>query len=426
MTTKDLILLWNTTKHANFRFSKNGGADKSKLAIWIESLKEKYGDEHFEEIYINGMAAFNSDNIYEYLSSDDFKDALRGTPAAPSVNSAADEPSPAVATATDDPTPASISGGSISGAADNGLNAALSMLTSEILKLQTNAPQTLSKSEIEAICNNYLTDKTTIKLIDKGGAVTKINDLTHKKFETVLKLVNLKMPVLLVGPAGSGKNVLCQQIAKALNLDFYFTNAVTQEFKITGYADANGRFVETQFYQAFKNGGLFMLDEIDASCPESLVVLNCAIANGYFDFPGVGFVKAHPDFRVIAAANTYGTGADLSYVGRNQLDAATLDRFSVINIDYDKRIEKSVCPDDELRSALQQIRAICNKNGTQFILSYRGMNSVYNAIFNLEIDPAEALKICVFKGLEKDTLRIIAADMSDDNKYKNIVSALTY
>ena len=85
-----------------------------------------------------------------------------------------------------------------------------------------------------------------------------------------------------------------KQVAKALGLDFYFTNAVTQEYKITGFTDANGRYQETQFYKAFKNGGLFMLDEMDASIPEVLVILNAAIANGYFDFPApIGFVEAH-------------------------------------------------------------------------------------------------------------------------------------
>ena len=37
---------------------------------------------------------------------------------------------------------------------------------------------------------------------------------------------------------------------------------------------------------------MFFLDEIDASCPECLVILNSVIANRYFDFP-TGRVKAN-------------------------------------------------------------------------------------------------------------------------------------
>ena len=77
-----------------------------------------------------------------------------------------------------------------------------------------------------------------------------------------------------------------------------------------------------------------MLDEMDASIPEVLVILNAAIANRYFDFPApIGYVEANPNFRVIAAGNTTGHGADFEYVGRNQLDGASLDRFAVVKID---------------------------------------------------------------------------------------------
>jgi MoxR-like ATPase len=97
------------------------------------------------------------------------------------------------------------------------------------------------------------------------------------------------------------KNVICKQVAEALKLEFYFSNAVTQEFRLTGFVDANGRYQDTQFFHAFTEGGIFFLDEMDASIPEVLVILNAAIANRYFDFPGHGRVQAHENFRVIAA-----------------------------------------------------------------------------------------------------------------------------
>ena len=36
------------------------------------------------------------------------------------------------------------------------------------------------------------------------------------------------------------------------------------------------------------------------------------------------------------------------YVGRNQLDGATLDRFAVIEFEYDEEIEKNLCEDNDL------------------------------------------------------------------------------
>jgi hypothetical protein len=98
--------------------------------------------------------------------------------------------------------------------------------------------------------------------------------------------------------------------------------------------DANGNTVRTAFRDAFEHGGLFLFDEVDASSPQALLCINAAIANGYCDFPE-GRIKAHKDFRFIAAANTNGGGATREYSGRNQLDAATLDRFATFACEYD-------------------------------------------------------------------------------------------
>ena len=90
-----------------------------------------------------------------------------------------------------------------------------------------------------------------------------------------------------------------------------------------------------------KNGGIFFLDEIDNSDPSALIVINSALANGYMAFPHET-IDRHKDFRIIAAANTWGKGADLQYVGRNALDGATLDRFDNIFFDYDTKLERAL------------------------------------------------------------------------------------
>jgi cobaltochelatase CobS len=52
-------------------------------------------------------------------------------------------------------------------------------------------------------------------------------------------------------------------------------------------------------------------------------------------------VKRHPDFVTVACANTFGGGATSQYVGRNPIDAATLDRFFFVTIPYDEGLEAS-------------------------------------------------------------------------------------
>lgn len=268
-------------------------------------------------------------------------------------------------------------------------------------------------------------ERKVILNVDDTKKVEFKGEILHKKFDEILKFVSKDEPVFLTGEAGTGKNHLCKQIAKALGLDFYFTNAVTQEYKLTGFTDAMGKYQETQFYKAFKNGGLFMLDEIDASIPEVLVILNSAIANKYFDFPApIGYVEAHKDFRVICAGNTYGDGASYQYVGRNQLDGASLDRFACVQIDYDEEIEKMLCNNDmELLYFIHKLREICKKRNIQMIISYRAISRIYK-LQDGDIDLSELLSTCLFKNISLKELKMIVEDYKKDNRFKTAMKEI--
>lgn len=253
-----------------------------------------------------------------------------------------------------------------------------------------------------------------------------VKGITHEKFEEVISLVGADIPVFLTGPAGTGKNVLCKQVAEGLGLEFYFSNAVTQEYKITGFIDANGKYQDTQFYQAFTKGGLFMLDEMDASVPEVLVMLNAAIANRYFDFP-VGRVEAHKDFRLIAAGNTFGTGADIEYTGRYQLDAASLDRFALVEIYYSPRIEEAIANgNSDLLDYVRGFRKAVTEAGIKHLATYRSIERISK--LGDSMDVSEVLKICLLKNLPNDDLRIIAdsmrSEVASSNKYMVATKAI--
>lgn len=246
----------------------------------------------------------------------------------------------------------------------------------------------------------------------------KVEGIVHHSFEDILQMISANIPVFLTGPAGCGKNVICKQVADALGLEFYFSNAVTQEYKLTGFIDANGHYHETQFYKAFVNGGLFMLDEMDASVPEVLVILNAALANGYFDFPNVGRVEAHKDFRVIAAGNTFGTGADIEYTGRFQLDAASLDRFVIFEVDYDKEIELSIAGgDSKMVSFIHDFRSAVKASDLKFVISYRAINRLAKLAKVFEL--GKAIRLSCLRGIDNDDLQMIAKHMHTNNEYTN-------
>lgn len=239
-------------------------------------------------------------------------------------------------------------------------------------------------------------------------------EVFHSKFEMIKTCVESKIPVYLAGPAGSGKNHTLEQIAKVLGLEFYFTNSVQQEYKLTGFIDAGGNFHETEFYKAFKNGGLFFLDEMDASIPEVLVLLNAAIANGYFEFPN-GKITAHEDFRVVAAGNTVGSGADEQYTGRMVLDQATLDRFAIIEFGYDLGIEMALAKGNSaLVSFIEDLRKQAESKGIRATFSYRCISMVVKLeATGMAIE--EIIKIAVVKGMDKDTINTFTT--TTGNKY---------
>lgn len=274
--------------------------------------------------------------------------------------------------------------------------------TREITEKLTNRIAALEKE---------LKNNSTIHVIKTSTKTREIKGIVHEMFDTVLTMVNKDIPVFLSGPAGCGKNYLCKQVADALGLDFYFTNAVTQEYRLTGFIDASGIYHETEFYKAATKGGLFFLDEIDGSIPEVLILLNAAIANRYFDFPN-GRVTLHPNFRIIAAGNTAGSGGDSLYTGRTRLDAASLDRFCLVRINYSKAIERAITNNNKELLAFAAVL----RNNSNLIISYRALIAITLLEDSLEL--TEIIKMSILKGSPADVIRTIQSRIQhSSNKY---------
>lgn len=165
-----------------------------------------------------------------------------------------------------------------------------------------------------------------------------------------------------------------------------------------------GEFHNTEFYKACtdENECIFFLDEMDASIPEVLVLLNAAIANGYFEFPNGRVDFDHVHF--VAAGNTVGSGADDMYTGRMVLDQATLDRFAIIEFDYSMRIEMAITHNNsDLVEFIHQLRKDAESKGIRATFSYRCMTMV-TKLEAKGMDLQMILKITVMKGLDKDTI----------------------
>lgn len=244
----------------------------------------------------------------------------------------------------------------------------------------------------------------------------------HEKYDTIKMCLQSDIPVYLVGPAGSGKNHTIEQIADDLGWEFYFSNSVQQEYKLTGFIDAGGKYHETEFYKACtsKKECVFFLDEMDASIPEVLVLLNAAIANKYFEFPNGRVDIEHVHF--IAAGNTVGNGADESYTGRMVLDQATLDRFAIIDFDYSEAIEESISRGNtELINFVHELRQCANRTGIRATFSYRCIIMV-TKLERIGMPIEEIMKIAIMKGLDKDTINTFF--MTGSTKYHNALKEI--
>lgn len=188
------------------------------------------------------------------------------------------------------------------------------------------------------------------KPVAKPAAV--VDETRHPAFDEVCELLSDGENVMLVGPAGTGKSYLAEQVAKHRGQEFgsISCSAGMSESHLVGRLVPMGdagqfRFLSTQFLDRFENGGVFLLDEMDSADPNVLLVINGALANGRISVPARNekpVAVRHPDFVLIAACNTFGRGADRQYVGRSQLDESTLDRFRMgtIECDYCEKLER--------------------------------------------------------------------------------------
>lgn len=210
----------------------------------------------------------------------------------------------------------------------------------------------------------------------------------HYMFADLLFNAAMRIPTLATGPTGSGKTTAAMKIAEVLKMRFSYValGPSMPESRLSGGTNANGELVPTEFYLWYRYGGVLALDEMDAANPSVLLWINGAIQNKVGSFPrgymtrieyeefaqpaGVvegefqphsiptgGIVEMHPDAVLVASANTYGKGADMMYVGRQPIDAATFKRFKFLTWEYDEKLERKLSPLDPWTDLVQAVRA---------------------------------------------------------------------
>lgn len=258
-------------------------------------------------------------------------------------------------------------------------------LFSNVNELKANVNGKLEKVD-DALSKLERSRKVEITVNTEQAIRSLGEQIVPDEFETLLQMASQRLNIMAVGPTGCGKTHVAGMVADALDLDFASISCTAgmSESALLGWLlpgeGGSFEYVESDFVRLYENGGIFLLDEVDASDENVLVIINQAISNDGFHLPqrrGNTFVKRHPDFVLMAAANTFGTGADMRYVGRNQLDAATLDRFraGMIFMDYSDRVEEAII-DSEILAWGRELRTNIRNANLERDMSTRVMKDL--------------------------------------------------
>lgn len=243
-------------------------------------------------------------------------------------------------------------------AAGDAIADAIRLIAAGCVPVAPAAPA-IDRSEIESIVAASVAFATLpithrVEYVQPAAPVEPPAGLHHKQVADLLTLVSHRAQnILMIGPAGSGKTTLAKSLANHLGLEFGYQSLSegTSEAHILGRVlptDTGAwQYQTSAFVRAYTKPGVWLWDEFDAATPNVLLCINAATANGHLSNPVDGKIyERHPQFYIICAANTYGTGATAMYSGRNQLDNATLDRFGGgshrVWVDYDTTLETSL------------------------------------------------------------------------------------
>ena len=246
--------------------------------------------------------------------------------------------------------------------------------------------------------------------------------LQHKKIDTIIKAMESadrnSKNIMLSGPIGTGKTTLCGQIADKLSLDFYPYSLCSHTTKsdLVGFIDAGGVYRSSALRQAFEHGGLVLLDEMDASNPNVLSIINNMLSNQQYYFPD-GLVKKHELFKCICAMNSNGRGGEIIYTKSQRLDVSTLDRFVFIKIDIDENLEKALTNNkdwyDRVLKFRKVIKEICNDD---VVIGQRAMLDGAD-LLDAGFSQSEVEDMVIYKGIDEDIVDSIKAKMGVQNEH---------
>lgn len=244
--------------------------------------------------------------------------------------------------------------------------------------------------------------------------------------DVILDLIEGKR-IALTGHTGTGKTSMFYQIASRINQPVLRANlnGQTTVSDFIGLWTVRGGemiWLDGVLPHAMKNGYWLILDEMDFAESYILALLNSVLEPGgvlTLKEKGSEIVRPHPNFRLVATANTMGVMQSYRslYQGTNIFNEAMLDRWRVYLINYlpaDKEAEVLSNVVDRMNIRITQvlvkvanlIREAFEKEEVQCTFSFRRLID-WASMMVRHRDPLKAAENTIFSKISQEDAEII-------------------
>lgn len=269
---------------------------------------------------------------------------------------------------------------------------------------------------------------STLAPAAKTGAPTpppapKKQEGQHYAFPILRQFAEASENAYLYGPSGSGKTQGARMLADLLSLPFLEQpcHPLMNSEELFGFMGLHS-YTPGIVREWLENpeGGILLLDEMDAANPALLVAINLVsslnVGQSYRFPDGKRFTRT-ANHIMIGAGNTNGLGATADYVGRSALDRATLTRFAFLPWGYDEKLEFMMAGNDAIGKEwvtwVQAVRRIAQENSLNLLVtpraSIKGANMLRQGMKRRDVENA-----FVFMGCDDDTMKTVRALMRKD------------
>lgn len=264
-------------------------------------------------------------------------------------------------------------------------------------------------------------DKRFKEIMERKKRLEEKGIVFNNVIDDCLYFMLANKPIYLFGPSGTGKNYFVKQLSEIFKIPYVNIGYIMEEYELIGGRTATGAYAPSNFYECWRNGYIAFCDELDNGVPQATVKLNGFMDNdtdATYNFPVIGFVDRHPNFRIVAAGNTKGMGATRAHNVRQKIDEAIQQRFKYIKFDYDPKVENAILKDypewlefiNLFRKAVEDYWS-CQEDDIQGQITTRDISDIRDYLQDKVFDVARILKYEFIEAKDSDYLSNVSAYM---------------